>query len=612
MSQNKTSLAVKKTLDAPVEFRDISLRDAHIDDEARTVEVVFSTDAPVRMWYGTEVLMHGQDNVRLDRIIDAGPVLVNHFSDEHVGTVESVSVDGSKGRAVLRFGNSARATEIFNDIKDGIRKSVSVGYRVYESIVENADDDTVSTVYRVTDWEPLEISIVAMPADTGAKVGRENAPATNQFVIYEERTMPDKQKTTEPDKKKEPVIDVNLERENARQAERARVRELLVLGEKFDLADEAQRFIDDSKSVEDFNRLIIEKLSDESQRSEPITQLGLTQREVKRYSLFNAVRALARKDWKGAEFEYECSEALEDQIGRSARGLFVPWEIQRDWNTDSQRATPPMNTIDQADLVDTQYMGNQLIDTLRPRSVALRAGVVTMGGLVGNVEIPRKTINAAFGWLGEDDDQADTDIKTGMLTLTPRIIGGGVPITRSLLKQSSLDAENFVRMDIERGIALAIDIGILNGSGAANQPTGILNTTGVGTVTISSAGDPTWAEAVAFETDVAEANADVGTLYYITRPAVVGNMKVKSKDSGSGRYVMENNQVNGYDVLRTTQLPTNTILFGNFADTILAMWGVLDITVDRATKAKSGGIVLRAFQDADVGVRHGASYSKNA
>ena len=89
-------------------------------------------------------------------------------------------------------------------------------------------------------------------------------------------------------------------------------------------------------------------------------------------------------------------------------------------------------------------------------------------------------------------------------------------------------------------------------------------------------------------------------------------MKVKVKDSGSGRYVMENNQVNGYDVLRTTQLPANTILFGNFADTILAMWGVLDITVDRATKAKSGGIVLRAFQDADVGVRHGASYSKNA
>ena len=271
-----------------------------------------------------------------------------------------------------------------------------------------------------------------------------------------------------------------------------------------------------------------------------------------------------------------------------------------------------MDTSENADLVPTEHLAANFIDVLRARTIVLRAGAQTLPGLTGNVDIPAFTTPSAFGWLAKDADSADTEPGTGTVSLTPKTVSGSVPITRRLLKQSAPSIELLIRNDLTAGAAVAIDAGAIQGSGASGQPTGIVNVTGVNTETITTAGQPVWADLVGFEIALATDNALSGSLRYILTPAVAGHCKTTAKDAGSGLFLMEGGQINGYVAEMTTQVPANGIIFGDFSQLLVGFWGVLDINVDVATKAASGGIVLRAFQDIDVAVRHAVSFCINA
>ena len=142
-----------------------------IDAEKRTVELAFSSEQPVERWYGQEILSHDPGAVVMDRLHDGAPLLLNHYGDQ-IGVVEHARIDADRrGRAVVRFSRSALAQEIFQDVLDGIRRHVSVGYVVHDGQVISRDDDE-PTIVRWTKWEPLEISIVPVPADHTVGVGR--------------------------------------------------------------------------------------------------------------------------------------------------------------------------------------------------------------------------------------------------------------------------------------------------------------------------------------------------------------------------------------------------------------------------------------------------------
>ncbi|NBV43026.1 phage major capsid protein, partial [bacterium] len=131
-----------------------------VSESERTVELSFSSEeAEVQRWFGIEKLDHSPGAVRLDRINQGGALLVNHDRDDQVGVNEKawVSYEERKGRAVVRFGKSARAQEIFDDVKDKIRQNVSVNYFVHAmKLLETRSDG--EDVYLMTDWEPAEIS----------------------------------------------------------------------------------------------------------------------------------------------------------------------------------------------------------------------------------------------------------------------------------------------------------------------------------------------------------------------------------------------------------------------------------------------------------------------
>ncbi|MFZ9976452.1 MAG: HK97 family phage prohead protease, partial [Candidatus Limnocylindrus sp.] len=151
--------------------RSFDLSRANINEDARTVDLVFSTETDkVERWFGVEILDHSKGAVRMERLSNAAPLLMDHDSRDQVGVIESAAIDGKVGKATVRFSKSARGEEIFQDVKDGIRSKVSVGYRVHDLKLERSDKQTGVDTYRITDWEPFEVSIVSIPADDQAGI----------------------------------------------------------------------------------------------------------------------------------------------------------------------------------------------------------------------------------------------------------------------------------------------------------------------------------------------------------------------------------------------------------------------------------------------------------
>lgn len=561
---------------------------APINKEERTVRVAFSSEKPVARWFGNEVLSHDVDDVDLTRLLAGAPVLVNHNMDDQVGVIESAQIDPDRvGRAVLRFGNSQRASEVFQDVIDGIRQKISFMYSVGE--YSQSEDDPETFIGRK--WTPAEISVVSVPADISVGVGRSlEIKETKQESIT--MTVEDKQ----------PQIDVDAVRGEAVKAEQKRVADILAVGKRYNLTDQAVDFASTGKSVDEFREIAMEEMS-KRQPEAPKSELDMSEKEVKSYSLMRAINALISNDWSQAGLEREASIAVADNLGKNARGFYVPFDVQtRAQNTQTLTAGGA--------LVGTDHLGGSFIDLLRANSVVMGLGA-NMITAQGNIDIPKQTSASTAYWVGEGQNVTDSEATFGTVQLSPRTVGVAVPITRRMQLQSDPSIDALISNDIARVMSLAIDDAILEGDGV-NKPLGITGVTGVATSTIASAGAPTWAELVEFETDVDTSNALTGNLAYVTTPAVKGTLKITTKDSGSGLFLLDGGLANGYPVATTSQLTANRIIFGNFSDVIVANFGILDIMQDKSTNVASGGTVIRAFQDLDSAVRHAESFCINA
>ena len=173
--------ATSKTIKTGMLFRSLTFERGNIDTEKRTVEMTCSSELAVERWFGMEVLDHSPESVDLSRMNAGAALLVNHDTRDQVGVVEESSIKDRKLRARVRFGKSARAEEIFQDVRDGIRKLVSIGYRVHKMTTEGVTEG-VETL-RAVNWEPYEVSLVPIPADNSVGVGREAAERQFETVV---------------------------------------------------------------------------------------------------------------------------------------------------------------------------------------------------------------------------------------------------------------------------------------------------------------------------------------------------------------------------------------------------------------------------------------------
>lgn len=584
-------------------YRTLTLKREAIDEESRSVNVAFSSEEPVERWDGFEVLGHSEGEVDL-RFLNSGsaPLLLDHDPERQIGVIESVKVEEGIGRASVRFGKNGLAAEIFDDVVDGIRKNISVGYivRKKKSVEER---DGVET-YRATSWQPMEVSFVSIPADTSVGVGRSAEQTTT--TTKEEITMAENKTETAVET---PAIDVNAVRAEVRGEELKRVRGIMDVADKFGMVDQAQSFIDSSKSVDEFRAYVLDNVQKPAEvKAASDSEIGLSESEKREYSVMRALRALAfpteAKFQKEAAFEIEASQAAAQRAGTTSEGLMIPFDIlTRDLTVGTDTAG--------GHLVATDLMSGSFIELLRNKMVVRNLGARVLSGLQGDIAIPRQTGAGTAYWVDEGSAPTEGQQAVDQVPMSPKTVGAYTDFTRKLLLQSSIDVERMVMDDLATVLALAMDVAALYGSGASGQPTGIVNQIGINAPTSFAAAVPTFAEMVAMETAVDVDNALMGSLAYLTDPTTRGGLKTTAKDAGSGIFVWEGNQVNGYNAEVSNQVTAGDVFFGNWADLIIGMWGGLDLTLDPYALSTSGGKRVIALQSCDIAVRHPVSFAHN-
>lgn len=612
---------------------------AAVDEAARTATLAFASELPYQRYWGIEILDCTTTAMRTGRLRSGANLLCDHDARDVVGVIESVEIGADRvGRAVVRFGKSVRAEEVWQDVLGGIRRNVSVGYMIHKAqLVETKDG--VET-YRVTDWEPFEVSLVSVPADASVGVGRSadvSTPAQKDLTVQVTvQVTEDAEEDDAAELESEPPETETAAAAAPADPSKTTTEKSIMTTEKIEVvatrnhaaeiskiaatipggAELGLRAIQEGKTVEEFQAEALRSLSTKPVQT---SDIGLTQKEVKQWSVMRAINAMAnpgdRAAQEAAAFERSCSEAVGKIQSKTARGFFMPTDVQkRDLTAGTNNAG--------GFTVATDMRPGDFITALRNAMVIDKLGVRMLTGLQGNVAIPKQSGAGTAYWVAENAAPTESQQVLAQVTLTPKTVGAYTDISRRLIMQSSIDVENMVTSDLAAVLGLAIQSAAISGTGASNQPTGLLTAITATVLGGTNGAAPTWQNMIDLETGVAQANADVGSMAYLTNAKVRGKLKSTQKfasTNGAPVWDLGDTPINGYTTGVTNAVPSNlvkaasgavcsAILFGNFADLVIGMWGSLDLLVDPYTGSNAGTVRVVTLQDVDVAIRNTESF----
>ena len=630
-----------------------------MSDRSRSMS--FSSEqAVVPRWFGGEILDHNPKSVRTD-FLDSGraPLLLNHDTQaQPVGVIEKGSVKIGKdkmGRCEARFGKTGVANDALTNVDDKILNNTSVGYKVHEMRFDSEHNGQEN--YRVVDWEPHEVSLVGVPADRSVGVDRGSSEAE---IITRQETAnmadgTDKggagggatekgggaggggavKGVTEEASRMEVTRHEQRQR-SAVEMEAVRVKAIDYFCEANKIDERMKAtFVTSGMSLDEVGKDIVAivKSRGEANPSQSAAHLGLTDQETQRFSICKAILAVRDKDWSKAGFELECTRSIAQKMGTTpdSTKFYVPLEVQRrrmTYNPLGEQQARIAGAIrsqggsnqhlTRADVVGTTTAGGYLVETinlsfielLRNRTVAFRLGATVLSGLVGNVNIPKQTAAATSMWLTAETTQiTEVEQTFGQLAMTPHTVGGYTEISRLLLLQSSPDVEGIVNADLAAIIGIAVDAGVINGSGSAGQPHGIVGLTGVGTTTGTTLG-----LAGLLSAQGAVGAANVVPVRGGWSSTFVNSALLRARQEFSNTYSplwygsVWDGMMLGYPALASNQIPTGDLIFGDWAQVVVAEWGVLEVEVNPYANFQAGIIGVRAMMTIDVGVRYPAAF----
>ena len=610
------------------------------EQEDRVMQFSFSSEYPVERGFGMEVLSHEDGAADFARLNDGAPLLFNHDMDRPIGVVERAYLDKDKKKAFsrVRFSRNAFAQEILTDVKDGIMRNVSVGYRIKE--MEERNNEFVAT-----SWEPYEISVVSSGADPSVGFGRSLLPATT--IETEEALTADSaarvapQSSPDSENQMSTAPDINVVRDEASKkaasAERNRIRNIQELCSKHEMRDLADQLIENGSSLDVAREAVLEKIG--AKPVETVAPVDLGQQTQERYQLMDGVRALITGDWTshGAGLVRELSQEVARTSGLSATGersFFVPFSA-----LTQQRATYNTGAANTGgNLVQTDLLADDFIEALRNASPVVGLGVRTLTGLVGDVAIPRRSGVASVYYLANETTAITQGESTfDQVTMSPKNLAALSKYSRQTLLQATPGIEELVRRDLTDGINAAVDSAVLNGSGSSGQPTGIRNTSGIGSVAMGTNGGAiTMEKIVDLETEVLQDNAGGPNMAYITNAKVMGALK-KLRAGGSsatdGAFLYNTDlqavgrgptplTLNGYPIAVTNAVPStldkgsssgvcSALVAGDFSQAMLGFYGNgLEITVGTDSDDFSKALTsVRGIITFDVAVRQATAFA---
>ena len=350
----------------------------------------------------------------------------------------------------------------------------------------------------------------------------------------------------------------------------------------------------------------------------PVTGSGDRQldEELRSFSLIRAIAAQSGMDVDAGR-ERELSQELQRRSGLKAQGIMVPMQVfeKRVMTSTLPSGGPGSN------LISTDLYGNQFIDLLRAKLVIGRSGARVLSGLQGNVDIPGLAGSSTAGWVAENAALSSSDMTFRKVSMNPKHVGALTEFSRNMLLQSTPDIEQLARDDFAKILAQAVDKAALQGGGT-NEPTGILETSDINTVTFAGTA-PTWAEILEFIAALEIDNTDGSG--WATHPTMVKLLRSTPKEvdgssvAVSADYLMEGpGNLAGYGLISSTQVPTNLgtgtneipLIFGNWIDLIVGYWSAFDLLVNpyESTAYSKGNVQVRGMLTCDVAVRHPESF----
>jgi HK97 family phage major capsid protein len=622
-------------------------------------EMSFSSETPVPRWFGDEILDHSAEAVDMTRAAAGLAYLVDHNTGEQVGIIRNFRLEGKKTRGKVQFSRSARAQDIKRDVDDGIRPFTSIGYRVMEMVLEkeNKDDEGTHRTYRITRWMPMEASTVAVPADYTVGPGR--AAAKEEFPVQVRSAI---QSAAQPQK-----ITVEVRSMNPKE-----VAEVLRLCEthKIDRKRAIEIVESEGMTVDTASRQILAEVGKrdgrqvETPAAENTPMLQLTEAEQKRYIMCRGLNAKISEVETGKRtncFELEISDEIEKRHdGKKHGGLFVPWQLRVDpqqVRNAIERYGAEMLTrvgVSTALTAGTATKGSELVFTepgpfiqfLYNRMRLKELGAETISGLQGNIAFPKQTGKASGSWVGENPgaDVADSNLTLSQVPMSPKTYQSSSAYSRQLLAQAVVDIDNLMRSDLARDCALAIDLAGINGNpgGSGDDPTGILNTTGVQDYTlendVANGAQPNWNDITKMEELLENVNADqLGDFGWLTTPGIKGLFKRTPRllyaPVGSAAVNVtgdpiwaDNDSIDGYEARSSNQVPKDftvgtsdgtsghpkchALIVGVFSCLINGLWGSgFELVVDPYRLKKQGLIELTTFVLTDWANRYPVAFA---
>jgi HK97 family phage major capsid protein len=267
-------------------------------------------------------------------------------------------------------------------------------------------------------------------------------------------------------------------------------------------------------------------------------------------------------------------------------------------------------------MVPTQLLV-PIIELLRNMMVLDKVGVHRLGGLQGNVVIPRQTAPATAYSVSEIGALTASNQTLDQIALTPKRVGATQNYSKQLVFQASPDAEAFLRDDLFKVIALNWDYLGFNGTGNASQPLGIINSPGIGGVTFGAT--PTYIKMVLFETTIRNANV-MDEIAYVSTTATRGSLKtvaealtgattIGGRQNAIWQGGLEDGTVNYCKAIASNQIPGNVVVAGAFNHLIHAMWAGFDVVVDYFTKAVNAEVAITINTWGDFALRHPQAFA---
>lgn len=641
-------------------YRDAMIDSSGIDRERRTVPLSCSSKHPVRRFsweHGAylEVLDHSPGAIRMDYIRNVGAVLLDHWGGSQVGAVAKFDVENERTVALARFSRSQLGSEVFTDVADEIRKGVSIGYIVHDMELLERSKDGPDT-YLVTDWEPYEVSLVAIPADPTVGVGRSHSDRREDplaTIITRARRNADGH-DTEVDMPKRidqaapNASDGDLDTRSKDGEDTAvavldedakdvsRIRAIEEYGRLNNAAEFARHHINEGTSVEEFRVKLLEQLGTDHLRAAelPDPNIGMSEREQKEYRVTRLLHALLNptdtRAQQAAGFEFEASRAYADKVGDSKRGgVFVPGEVMgnpRDFR-EGQRVLQAGQATQAAELVDYRK-GGELIEFMYGASVLLSRARVTRLPFV--LELPRQVTPTLGEWPAAENTAltagAIDEITFDTVKWQPKSLGAMIGLSRKLLAVDSEDGEMIAREDLGRGLGHSLDRGGIQGNGAGGLAGSI-----VGLLYYSGVNVAAWADlpgvtgvssyyelALLLEQLVAEGNFDDPDMFYLTSPKVRALAKGSPMFSGGAIPAwMMDNTLNGYRAVATTKSPDDltasnysAMAFVNGRECHYNLFTGIELVVDPYTKKNQNIVEVAAWTEADFQIRRPGSCAR--